>query len=134
MSNQDAKRRYFRIFIPAMVIFLAASLGIAWAGSLDAQPSWWTIGFAVMPIGALLAVLWAHLRFVNEIDEFLRSIQIKGIMTALTVILAIATGWGFLENYADAPRLHIFWLNPIYWIAYGIATSFFTWRATGHLE
>ena len=134
MTVQEAKRRYYRAFVPAIIIFLAACLGMSWLdGSASLPPA---IGYliALVPIVALLSVFWAHWRFMNEIDEFLRSIQMQAVFFGLATILVIATGWGFLESYADAPPLGIFWLNPIFWIAYALAAGALTWRSTGQVE
>ncbi|MBU1175845.1 MAG: hypothetical protein KKH72_10635 [Alphaproteobacteria bacterium] len=134
MTNIEAKRRYFRVFIPAMVIFLGAS-GVFAALGLDAQgPSPAILAFAILPVGSQIALFVAHLRFIGEVDEYLRSIQIKAVLFALAVILIIATGWGYLEAYASVPRLHILWLNPIYWVSYAVAAMTLSLRATGQAE
>jgi hypothetical protein len=134
MTNLEAKKRYYRVSIPAVTVFLAASLVIAWMEMQDIEPSLLTSAFAIVPVVALLSLFWAHWRFMNEIDEFLRSIQIQAVLAGLAFILVVATGWGYLELYVDAPRLHMFWLNPIFWIVYAIAAVYLTWRSTEHRE
>lgn len=133
MSNLTAKKRYFRVFYPAMAIFLVASAAL---GALDpkAVSPVLAYGLALVPIVALLSVFWAHWRFMNEIDEFLRTIQMQAVLFGVAVVLVISFGWGFLENYVDAPRLHIIWLTPIYWLAYAAAATVLTRRATGPAE
>lgn len=131
MTNLEAKRRYFRVFIPAMAVFLLTSGAIAWMGedNLGASPAVYAV--AMVPTVAQIALFLAHLRFISEIDEYLRTIQTQAVLFGLAVILCIATGWGYLEALADVPRLHILWLNPIYWIAYGVASTVLSVRATG---
>ncbi len=134
MTNVDAKKRYFRIFTPAMAIYFVSFLAIAWfAGHVLYDPLLIS-AMALVPIIALLAMFWAHMRLIREIDEYLRSIQIRAVFVGLSVVLVVATGWGVLELLADTPRLAIFWINPIYWIAYGLATAYFTKRETGQFE
>lgn len=130
MTNAEAKRRYFHVFVPAMLVFLASSFAIAWLQIGGAA----LYLAALVPIAALVSVFWAHWRLMREIDEFLRTIQMQAVLFGLAVILLIATGWGFLETYADTPRLGIFWLNPIFWLAYAAGAAIFSKRATGQFE
>jgi hypothetical protein len=69
---------------------------------------------ATIPVVAILSAFWAHLRFINEVDEFLRTIQIKAVIFGIACVRAIASGWGTLELLADAPKLKVFWLLPIF--------------------
>ena len=134
MTNTEAKQRYFRVFIPAMLIFLGSCLGLAWfrLDLLLPQPALYVV--ALVPIVALLSVFWAHWRLMQEIDEFLRTVQMQAVLFGLAIVLLISTGWGFLEMYMDAPALGIFWLNPIFWLAYALGAAIFNKRATGHFE
>ncbi len=134
MTNLEAKKRYFRVFTPAMAIYLITFLLIAWfADNVGSNPVLISI-MALVPIIALLAMFWAHMRMIGEIDEFLRSIQIRAVFAGLSAVLVVATGWGILELLANMPVLAIFWINPIYWIAYGLAAAYFTRRETGQFE
>lgn len=119
MSAKRATQRYYSVMAPAMAIYLGASFGIALFGDGLAIELIYLIALA--PILAMLAMFWAHWRFISEIDEFLRSIHIRALIAGLAVMLIIATGWGYLEQYADAPVLSVFWLNPIFWIAYALS-------------
>lgn len=122
MTNEQATRRYLAFVFPAAVLFVGASYAIKMADEASLLPEPALYAAAVLPVIILLALFWAQWRYMGEIDEFLRSIQIKATFVALTAVMTIATGWGYLEFYADAPRLSIFWLNPLYWIAFGVAT------------
>ena len=70
---------------------------------------------------------------MNDVDEFLRMIQMKAILCALAIVLAIASGRGSLEILADAPRLPVFWLMPIFWVSYSLAAVVITRREGGPL-
>lgn len=128
MTNGQATRRYFSIIIPAGAVILGASLALDWADDNSVLAGPGRYAGAIVPIAALLSVFWAHWRYMSEIDEFLRSIQIKALFVALTAVMTIATGWGYLEFYADAPPLSIFWLNPLYWLAYSAGAVIFNIR------
>ena len=121
MTNERATRRYFGVLVPAAIVFLATSYGIKLIGNADLLPPAGLYAIALVPVAVLLSLFWAHWRYMTEIDEFLRSIQIKAAFAGFAIVLVIASGWGFLEFYADVPALSIFWLNPIFWVAYAIA-------------
>lgn len=131
MTNEQAKRRYLGVVIPGTIAFVAASLALRVADDAAMLPLPALYAVSVVPVGIMLGMFWAHWRYMKEIDEFLRSIQVKGAFAGLIVVMTIATGWGWLEFYAEAPRLSIFWLNPLYWIAYSIAVVIFTPRDGG---
>ena len=131
MTNEKATRRYFYALIPLMIAFVAASFGIMMVDDAALLPPAGLFAAALVPVALLLGAFWVHWRYMNEIDEFLRSIQINAALASLAVVLTIATGWGFLEFYAGAPALSVFWLNPLFWIAYSLAAVIFSWRSGG---
>ena len=128
MSNEKAARRYLSVLIPSTLAFLVASFALKAADNAALLPVPALYGLSIIPVGLMLGMFWSHWRYMNEIDEFLRSIQVKGAFSGLIVVMVVATGWGWLEFYAEAPRLSIFWLNPLYWIAYSGAVIVFTPR------
>jgi hypothetical protein len=133
MTNEKARQQFFLTLFPSMAVFLAISLFIAFAAEPLGLPGTVVTGLAVVAGLLLVNAVWAHWRFINRIDEFLRSIQIKAVLAGLSLILAIASVWGYLEQYLDAPALPIFYLNPIYWLAYGVAAGILTIQAGGEI-
>lgn len=131
MTTERATRRYFQIFIPSMIIYLAGTLGTDWVADNEALPPYAVYAMACIPIFAMLSVFWGHRRFINEIDEFLRTIQIKAVLFGTACLLVVAMGWGSLEMFADVPRLQVFWLMPLFWVAYAAAAGLITKREGG---
>ncbi|MEM8586944.1 MAG: hypothetical protein AAGG65_02705 [Pseudomonadota bacterium] len=131
MTVERATRRYFALLVPAMLVFISSTLGIVWADDTLTLPAAAPYVLTVVPIAALLSTYWALWRFITEIDEFLRLIQIKSIIIGLIAVTMVITGWGLMELYADAPALGIFWLNPLFWVAYAIAALIITKRDGG---
>lgn len=131
MNVKEASRRYHMAFIPAMVLFLGGSLGLVWLDSNTGLPGEILVALTAVPIMALLSMFWIHWRYMQDIDEFLREIQIRGVMAGAAVALAVGTAWGYLEMYVDAPPISVFWINPLFWVAYAVATVIFTRRAGG---
>ncbi len=128
MTAERATYRYFTIFIPAMIIYAAATEGIALLPDSNNFPDYVHYALALISIVAIFFVFWAHWRFAIELDEFLRLIQIKATLFAIGCVLIIVSGWGQLERLADAATLPVFWLLPIFWAAQGLATLFFSIR------
>ena len=131
MTHEQATRRYFKVFIPSMVGYLAGSVGTVWAADHLSLPPFAIYVLASIPILAMLVVFWGHWRFINEIDEFLRSIQINAVLFGIACVMVVATGWGTLEMLADAPKLQVFWLMPIFWVSYSAAALVLTKREGG---
>lgn len=131
MTCERATRRFFEVFIPSMAGYMAGTLGTVWAQDHLNLPPIALYGLAAIPVAAILGIFWAHWRFVTEIDEFLRTIQIKALLFALVCLMVTASAWGTLENLADAPSLDVFWLVPIFWSCYGLAALVITRRDGG---
>ncbi len=131
MTTEQATYRYFKVFIPSMIGYMIGSIGLTWAADHMNLPPLALYGLAVIPIAAILAAFWAHWRFACEIDEFLRSIQIKAVIFGIACVMVIATGWGTLEMLTNAPKLGVFWLLPIFWVSYSAAAVVVTKREGG---
>ena len=77
---------------------------------------------ALLPVIPVLFGLRAFLRFLNQMDELQRRVQLNAIAFAAgaTAILAITVG--FLEN-ADVPQPSLFWVFPTMIVLWGVATA-----------
>jgi len=126
-----ATRRYLAVLFPAMAIFFASSLAISRLEDVFTPSPSVLYVTAIIPIAAILCTFWALYRYIFEVDEFLRMIQIKGLLFGLVSIMVIASGWGYLESYANASPLPVFWLNPIFWIFYALSVAILTARDGG---
>jgi len=75
-----------------------------------------TVGLALIPGLAMLAAVGAIGRYVAEIsDEYLRMLEVRKLIIATGVTLAITSVWGLLELYAASlPRLPVFYVFPIW--------------------
>ena len=139
MTEKQALSRYYKISLPAMALYIISIAAAVWArdGMITSESvfNFWSqgnLGFAraiyyalvLMPIIALCGMAWAHWRFITELDEYLRMIQIKGLLFGLLCILSVATGWGMIEMLLRLPALPIFWLVPIFWLGFSISIGF----------
>jgi hypothetical protein len=110
-----AYRRYLRRFWPATGLYLLA-IGLAtWLIPDDAHASPLTVGIALLPGLAIVAMIWAMARLLIELDdEYLKLLEIRKALAATGVVLVVASVWGLLELYTDVPRLPVFLVFPLW--------------------
>jgi hypothetical protein len=65
-----------------------------------------------LPIIGVLAIAGLYLAEVN--DEFQRAMTIQSMLWSIGGTLAVTTVWGFLESFAQTPRLELIWVYPIF--------------------
>lgn len=140
MTDKQAKSKFQKLFVPSAILYFIGILAAVWVRD-HFEPGepflyFWTVKspalaqsiyylLAFIPIVAICGMALAQWRYINAIDEYLRMIQIKGLLIGLLCLLSIATGWGLLEMLAKVPALPIFWLVPIFWITQSVAVGFF---------
>ena len=116
MTPNPTTGRYIRRMIAILVVYLAgiilASLVVDRAAPLGPL----TIALALLPGMAMIAAIWAMGRFIADLtDEYLRMLEVRKVLTATGVTLAITSVWGLIELYSDAvPRLPVFYVFPIW--------------------
>ena len=128
MTSEQATYRFFKVFVPAMLVYIGATAVIVHLTDNGDLHAYTLYALIPVPIGAIFVAFWAQWRFASELDEFLRQIQIKGTFVGIACVMIIASGWGQLERLADVPTLPVFWLLPIFWGVQGLATTFISRR------
>ena len=131
MTLKQAHRRYMTVFIPSMLIYVISCFTVETAIEKNQFPLAVSYALALIPAACMLVWMWGHWRFVREIDEYLRWIQIQAVLVGLACIMSISAGLGFLQLMADVPYISLFWIVPGFYFAYGIAAMVLGWRA-GH--
>jgi len=116
MARNPAITRYNKRMAAIMMVYIAgimlASLVIDRAAPLGPI----TIGLTLLPGLAIVAAIGAIGRFLTELaDEYLRMLEVRKVIIATGVTLAITSVWGLLEMYsASLPRLPVFYVFPIW--------------------
>ena len=128
MTYQNARRRFLITIAISMTVFLLASIALGWAAKSAFLPNYVLWILVLVPVLALLAPLRAQWRYLGELDEYLRNLEVRAIFASLAVLLILASGWGYVELYLDAPSLPLYWLNPVYWVAYSVGSMFVAMR------
>ncbi|PCI87298.1 MAG: hypothetical protein COB24_06630 [Hyphomicrobiales bacterium] len=146
MTEKQAIHRYYKMALPAMGLYIISIAIAVWArdGMTTSESifNFWSQGntglakavyyaLAVIPIIAIGGMAWAHWRFITELDEYMRMIQIKALLIGLLCMLAMATGWGMIEMLLRLPALPIFWLVPIFWLGFSVSLGFIKAKEKG---
>lgn len=132
MPHPDpAYRRYLGRSVFISVAYIAS---VALAAALlpdDAEVGPLVIALALLPGLALIGWVWAMARLLIELnDEYLRMLEVRKVLVATGLVLAVTGAWGLVELFADVPRLPVFFVFPI-WCLGLVAGQLFN-RMRGH--
>ena len=120
MSPDAASRKYNRRLFVTMTLFVATSAVLGFGR--DALPVAVAYPLTAVAILLWLVPFWVLYQYLKEIDEFLRWLHMRAILAALAVVMAVSTAWGYLEFFAEVPLLSVYWMNPLFWVAYAAAS------------
>lgn len=118
MKPTEARKRYFKVFVPSMALYLITILGATSLIKGFEIPIAAQYGLAIIPALAVWWLIWAQARYYREADEFERSRQVTGVMFGVAVMMLLSTGWGLLELLVEAPAFPVFYLFPLFCVAY----------------
>jgi hypothetical protein len=86
-------------------------------------PILWFI--AIIPALPIIYFVWAMGRYlVEETDEYIRMQQVKAALFATSLLLVLATFWGFLETFGVAPHLPGWWAIPVWAVGLGLGSLY----------
>ena len=72
-----------------------------------------------LPILAVLVIVGLYLAELK--DEFERSILVESSLWGTGTALALATFWGFLENYGTVSTIPMFYVFLVWWMSFSLA-------------
>jgi hypothetical protein len=124
-TNNPAQKRFFNRFAVAMLLYAAVLVPIVIVFVHYRPTGPLAYGLAVLPALPILGMLLViGLYLAEEKDEFIRNMQIQALIGGMGGTLALVSVWGFLENFAQVPRLQLFLVYPIFWGFVGLSTLF----------
>ena len=113
--KSSAKRRFMRMHLILSVLYIALVLLASWFVSDDAKATPMVIFWAVLPGLVVIGWIWNMGRYLMEMsDEYLRLLEIRKMLVATALTLAVSAGWGIIELFAAVPRLPVFFVFPIW--------------------
>jgi hypothetical protein len=119
-----ARRRYNRRVF--WLTGLYAVLVIGWALVMKAThpPAPVRYLMAVVSAGPAVGTIVAlGLYLAEEADEFRRRLLAEAMLWGLGLVMVLTTVWGFVEMFADGPRLLLVLIFPIFSVAMGVAQA-----------
>ena len=79
------------------------------------------IAAALLPAICVAGVFWALARLlIEEQDEYQRLLLVRQILIACGLTLTVATLWGFLEDFALAPHVPVWYATPLFFVGLGL--------------
>jgi len=125
MHEQKIKRIYNREFLSAMAIYVVMlTVSIRWGRGMD-DGVLRTVVLASPMVGFMLA-LWAVVRQIRRIDEYVRQTMLENLAIAAGVTAGLSFTYGFLET-AGFPKLTMFAVWPVMGGAWFLMTGLRCW-------
>jgi hypothetical protein len=124
-TDNPAKRRYsarFRIVMTVYVVFLLLTVWVFKHYHPTGVAAYLLAVLPALPIVAM--IVFGGLYLAEEKDEFVRNVTIQSLLWGIGGTLAITTVWGFLEDFANVPRLDLYLVFPLFWFLVGASTPF----------
>ncbi len=119
-------RRYLRHFLVIMVLYvISVVISVRQLPLLKGTVG--RIVAAIAPVLPLLLLVWAFLKYLNNVDELQQKIHLNAIAWAAGMTGLITMTIGFLEN-VGLPRLSWLYIFPLMMALWGIGLAFFTRR------
>lgn len=120
MARHSAYRSYMRRMAVTSVAYVAAIFAAASLIPHDAAPTPLSVAIALVPGLAILGIIWAIGRLLFELDdEYLRMLEVRKLIVATGLLLALASVWGLLELFTTVPRVPVFFAFPVWCIGLG---------------
>ncbi|MFI2667686.1 hypothetical protein [Micromonospora carbonacea] len=120
-------KRYARNMTAAMAAYVGVLVGTLIG--LRALPDDSLLRYVLAPLPVLPAVglVIAFVRYLRDIDELQRRIQLEALAIAFGASALISFCYGFLEN-AGLPRLSAIWIGPAMVMLWGLSSGFVSRR------
>lgn len=120
---KSASRRYWRAFVPIMIVYLIATLaGSFYLKTFDEEPVWLQATVAIACTLPMLLFLFIQVRYFLETDEYNQIIQLKGFAIGASITIGAIFLVGFLQMFHVLGHVEVFWFGPAFFIAYGVST------------
>ena len=117
-----ARKRYHRVFWPAMLAYVVIVLGGAWLIDEGTTPQWLAGLVAIATALPVCLALWAIVRWMSETDEYTRIKHLKAFARAAAITVSGIFIVGFLQLFEVIGNFKVFWFGSAFFLAYGLST------------
>lgn len=119
-----AQRKYIIRTLAFMGGYVAIMVAVIFGAFDDIQgtPAAW--GLALTVTAPIVGQIWTTLAVMRDSDEFVRAVMAKQFILAAGISMALFTGWGFAESFADAPHAEGWLIYPLFWASLGVVAPF----------
>jgi uncharacterized membrane protein len=116
-------RRYLTRLLIAMGIYVASLFAAKYLIKYHLVEGWAVWPLAILPglsvVGAFYAV---GMLIIEQKDEFIRMLLVRQTLVATAFSLAIATVWGFLENFGLVVHVDAFYWAILWFMGLGVGS------------
>lgn len=123
MPASPAFRRYNRRVLVISLVYVACLFGAVFAFTHHhlSGPLAWPVALA--PAIAVIGFFVAIGRYlVEERDEYLRDRMVRQALVATGFAMAVATAWGFLEQFALVPHVPAYYAAILWFVGLGVGS------------
>jgi len=123
-ASTPAQAKYVFRTLAFMSGYVAVMVALIFGAFDDAQgtPAAWLLALVVT--APIVGQIWATLSVMRDSDEFVRAVMAKQFILSAGIAMALFTGWGFAESFADAPHAEGWLIYPLFWGVLGLTAPF----------
>ena len=117
-TNRKAQKSGWQQFTVGMFLYVGVVVATSFVSNLAGLSQPFKVVLALLP---MIPAVWAMLgwiRAVRGFDELQQRILGEGLYWALGLTAALTFSYGFLESYADFPKLSMFFVWPVICVSF----------------
>ncbi len=124
MENQATiRKQYYREFWLSMIAYVLVTLAVGFYVKLGKPTGALLYLLAPLPSIPIAFNFLALLKYLSRCDEFIRASITRVLVLAIGATIFLATFWGFLESFANAPHLVATWVYAVFWLSYAAISA-----------
>jgi hypothetical protein len=123
MNTASAGRRYNRRIVALSLAYVALLFAADWLfrqHRIDGAAAYAIAVLPALPVVGIFVVIGRYL--IEEHDEYLRLLMVRQSLVATGLTLAVATVWGFLENFGLAPHVAAYFAAIVWFFGLGVGS------------
>jgi putative oxidoreductase len=121
-TSAGAKYRIRTMAFMAGYVAIMIAIIVGAFDDIQGTPAAWALALAVT--APIVGQIWATLSVMRDSDEFVRAVMAKQFILSAGIAMALFTGWGFAESFADAPHAEGWLIYPLFWAVLGVTAPF----------